>query len=76
MQACIELIEADPDFHVVVMSTRLSGQVPQAALASTDVVIIDESVIEQEGFAALQRLLGGYPRVKCLVLARLRHPAC
>lgn len=68
MQACIELIEADPDFHVVVMSTRLSGQVPQAALASTDVVIIDESVIEQEGFAALQRLLGGYPRVKCLVL--------
>jgi DNA-binding NarL/FixJ family response regulator len=68
MHACIESIEADPDFHVVARSIRMSGQAPRVALAATDVVIIDESVIEQEGFAALQRLLESSPRVKCLVL--------
>jgi len=68
MQTCVDLIEEIPEFHVVAMPAGLSGQATWMALANTDVLIIDEIVIAQEGFAALQLLLESYPRVKCLVV--------
>ncbi|MDH3526922.1 MAG: hypothetical protein OEM43_05410 [Gammaproteobacteria bacterium] len=68
MQACIDLIEAIPEFCVEAIPAGLSGQATWLAWAHADVVIIDESVIEQEGFAALQLLLESYPRTKCLVV--------
>jgi DNA-binding NarL/FixJ family response regulator len=68
MQECIDLIEELPEIHVVAMPAGLSAQATWMALASTDVVIIDEAVIEQEGFAPLQLLLESYPRLRCLVV--------
>ena len=68
MDGCHEMLQADPAFHVVALSTRLSGRATTVALAATDVLIVDESVIEQEGFATLQRRLESHPRVKCLVV--------
>lgn len=68
MQECIDLIEELPEIHVVAMPSGLSGQATWTALANSDVVIVDERIIEQEGFASLQLLIESYPRLKCLVL--------
>ena len=68
MQECMDVIDDIPDFRVLVMPAELSVQSTWAGLANTDVLVIDESVIKQEGFAALQLLLDSYPQMKCLVI--------
>lgn len=72
-QAYNDVLDGVTDIHVMAMSADLSGQATWMAMAHSDVVIVDEAVIEEEGYAALEMLLESYTGVKCLVVMRGFH---
>jgi len=64
---CSELVADNPDIDLIANPSSLTQQGAWLALALTDVVVIDEDVIRQEGFEAVRMLLAGYPQLRCLI---------
>ena len=65
---CAELVAENPDIDVIAIPSGLTQQGTWLALALTDVVVIEEDVIRQEGFESVSMLLAGYPQLRCLVM--------
>ena len=68
---CAELVADNPDIDVIANPSGLTQQGTWLALAMTDVVVIEEDVIRQEGFEAVRMLLAGHPRLRCLILMNM-----
>jgi len=58
----------NPDIDLIAIPSGLSQQGAWQAIARTDVVIIDESVVEQEGFTAVRLMLDSYPGINTLII--------
>lgn len=68
-----EIFGGVTDIHVMAMPADLSGQETWQAIAHSDVLIVDEAIIEKEGYAVLEMLLENYPGVRCLVVMNDFH---
>ena len=68
---CAELVADHPDIDVIAIPSGLTQQGTWLALAMTDVLVIEEDVIRQEGFEAVRMLLAGYPRLRCLIMMNI-----
>jgi DNA-binding NarL/FixJ family response regulator len=68
---CAELAADNPDIDVIAIPSGLTQQGAWLALAMTDVVVIEEDVIRQEGFEAVRMLLAGYPQLRCLIVMNI-----
>jgi DNA-binding NarL/FixJ family response regulator len=67
-QHCADLIRQNPDIDLLATPAGLSRQGNCPALSRTDVVVIDESVVRSEGFAAVRRMLDAYPVINSLII--------
>jgi len=67
-QHCADLVMQNPDIDLIAIPSGLSQQGAWQAIARTDVVVIDESVVEQEGFTAVRMMLDSYPGINSLIV--------
>lgn len=67
-QHCADLVMQNPDIDLIAIPSGLSQQGAWRAIARTDVVVIDESVVQQEGFMAVRMMLDSYPGINSLIV--------
>ena len=68
LEECADLMVENPDIVLIAIPSGLTQQGAWLALSGSDVVIIEEAVIRQEGFETVSMLLESYPDLKCLVI--------
>lgn len=73
LEECADLMVENPDIDLIAMPSGLTQPGAWLALSGSDVVIIEEAVIRQEGFETVRMLLECYPEVKCLVIMESDH---
>jgi DNA-binding NarL/FixJ family response regulator len=66
------MLEDEPAIELVASLSDLTGQSAWLAMARSEVLLIDETLILRDGFEPLNMLLSAYPDVHCLVL--LKNP--
>lgn len=67
-QHCADLVMQNPDIDLIAIPSGLSQQGAWQAISRTDVVVIDESVVQQEGFTAVRMILDSYPGINSLIV--------
>lgn len=67
-QHCADLVMHNPDIDLIAIPSGLSQQGAWQAISRTDVVVIDESVVQQEGFPAVRMMLDAYPGINTLII--------
>jgi len=67
-QHCADLVMQNPDIDLIAIPSGLFQQGTWQALSRTDVVVIDESIVQREGFAAVRMLLDSYQGINILIL--------
>ncbi|MGD2055188.1 MAG: hypothetical protein PVJ15_00150 [Gammaproteobacteria bacterium] len=68
---CAELAADNPDIDVIAIPSGLTQQGTWLALAMTDVLVIEEDVIRQDGFEAVRMLFAGHPQLRCLIVMNI-----
>jgi DNA-binding NarL/FixJ family response regulator len=66
--ACSELLDRHAAIEVVASLDDLTGHGAWLAMAQSDVLLIDESLLSRGGFEPLNMLLSTYPEVHCLLI--------
>jgi DNA-binding NarL/FixJ family response regulator len=67
-QHCADLVMQNRDIDLIAIPSSLSQRGAWQAIARTDVVVIDESVVQQEGFTAVRMILDSYPGINSLII--------
>ena len=70
-QHCADLVMQNADIDLIAIPHSLSRQETWKALSRTDVVVIDECVIQREGFAPVRMILDAYQDVNMLIVMEL-----
>lgn len=65
---CADLLEAFPELHVVAHPGGLYEPGAWPAISQSDVVLMDEAVLERDGVDAVRRICDSYPLVKLLLI--------
>ena len=73
MGHCNDLLAENPAIDLVGSLNDLTGHGAWLALARSEVLLIDESLILRDGFEPLNMLLSSYPEVHCLLI--LENPS-
>lgn len=68
MAHCSELLVDHSAVDLVASPTDLTGHTAWCALARSEVLLVDESLILRDGFEPLNMLLSSYPEIKCLLV--------
>lgn len=67
-QHCADLVMQNPDIDLIAIPSGLSQQGAWQAISRTDVVVIDESVVQHESFTAVRMMLDSYPGINSLII--------
>ncbi len=70
---CAELLAVNPTFNVVAQPAGLDEPGFQAALGRSDVLVIDEHVLEAAGHQAIRSLHDHYPSIRSLMVVEAEH---
>jgi DNA-binding NarL/FixJ family response regulator len=65
---CADLLYSYPEVNVVGLPTRLAGGVAGRALAQSDVLVIDESVVMRDGLENVRSVHTSFPRLNILLV--------
>ncbi|MGD8618577.1 MAG: hypothetical protein PVH54_05245 [Gammaproteobacteria bacterium] len=65
---CADLLYSYSEMNVVARTTSLFGVATGMALAKSDVLVVDESVLALDGLQAVQSVHATYPRLKLLLV--------
>lgn len=65
---CADLVMHNPEIDLVAIPSGLTQSGAWQAISRTDVVVMDESVVRQEGFAAVRMMLDSYPGINSLII--------
>ena len=68
MARCNDLLASHPAIDPVHFLDDLTGHAAWLALARSDILLIDESLILRDGFEPLNMLLSSYPDIRCLLI--------
>ena len=66
--SCVELLEGYPEFNLVAQATDLEDDGIWDALAGSDVLILDEAVLEETGYRSIRKLHDNYPTIRSLMV--------
>ena len=70
MAHCDDLLASHPAIDLLHSLDNLTGHAAWVALARSDLLLIDESLILRDGFEPLNMLLSSYPDVRCLLILK------
>jgi len=65
---CIDLLAACPTINIVARPTGLNEAGTWTALGQSDVLLLDEAVLEQDGHQAVRTLHDSYPLLRSLLI--------
>ena len=65
---CADILETFPEFHVVARPGCLYESDAWSAISESDVVLLDEAVLERDGVETVRRICDSYPLVKLLLI--------
>ena len=65
---CIDLLAACPEINIVARSTGLNEADIWAALGQSDVLLLDEAVLVQDGLQAIRAIHDSYPLLRSLLI--------
>lgn len=65
---CVDLLEVCPTINIVACPTGLNETNTWAALAQSDVLLLDETVLEQDGHHAVRTIHDSYPLLRSLLI--------
>jgi len=65
---CADLLCCFPQVEVIAQPTTLRGAITRKALARSDVLVIDDSIIQIEGFESVQSIHSRFPRMNILLV--------
>ena len=65
---CAAIVQNSPEFNVVTRASGLYAVGSWSAIARSDVVLLDEAVIEQDGTEAVRMVCDCYPLVKVMLV--------
>jgi len=67
-QRCADLVVQNTDIDLIALPAGLPRQGAWETLSKTDVVVIDESILQCEGFAAVRWMLDTYQCINALII--------
>lgn len=70
---CADLLADYPEISLVAQSASLNEEGIWAALGRSDVLVLDEAVIEQVGYQAIRSLHAYYPSIRSLMVVEGEH---
>lgn len=65
---CIDLLAACPEINIVARPTGLNESGTWVALGRSDVLLLDEAVLEQDGHHAVREIHDSYPLLRTLLI--------
>lgn len=65
---CVDLLAAYPEINIVARSSGLSETGIRAALCRSDVLLLDEAILEQDGYTAVRAIHENYPLLRSLLV--------
>jgi DNA-binding NarL/FixJ family response regulator len=65
---CVEILEAFPEFRVIARPGGLYEPDAWTAISQSDVVLLDEAVLERDGVETVRRVCDSYPLLKLLLI--------
>ena len=65
---CVDLLAACPEINIVARPTGLNEAGAWAALGQSDVLLLDEAALEQDGHHAVRTIHDSYPLLRSLLL--------
>lgn len=65
---CVEILEAFPEFRVIARPVGLYAPDAWTAISQSDVVLLDEAVLERDGVEIVRRVCDSYPLLKLLLI--------
>jgi DNA-binding NarL/FixJ family response regulator len=71
---CVDLLAAYPEIRIVAQTTGLLESGTRAALASSDVLLLDEAVLDQDGYHAVSAIHASYPLLRSLLILENESP--
>jgi DNA-binding NarL/FixJ family response regulator len=72
---CADILATCPEFHVVACPTGLYEAAAWTAISQSDVVLLDEAVLERDGVETVRRICDSYPLLKLLLLMERENEA-
>jgi DNA-binding NarL/FixJ family response regulator len=70
---CADLLYSYPEVNVVGLPTRLAGGSAGRALAQTDVLVVDESVLMRDGLETVRSVHTSFPGLSILLVYEKQH---
>ncbi|MFV1973430.1 MAG: hypothetical protein ACC648_06885 [Thiohalobacterales bacterium] len=67
-QHCADLVMQNPDIDLIAMPSGLTQSGAWQAISRTDVVVLDESIVQQQGFTTVRMMLDSYPGINSLII--------
>jgi DNA-binding NarL/FixJ family response regulator len=65
---CADILEGCPQFRIIARAGGMHESGVWSALGQSDVVLLDEAVIEQDGSDAVRSIVDSYPLLKVLLI--------
>ena len=65
---CVDLLAAYPEINIIAQSTGLNEAGTRGALARSDVLLLDEAVLDQDGHHAVRAIHDCYPLLRSLLI--------
>jgi len=65
---CVDLLAAYPEINIVAHSTGLNEAGTRGALGRSDVLLLDEAVLDQDGHHAVRAIHDCYPLLRSLLI--------
>jgi len=65
---CVDLLSAYPEINIVAQPTGLNEAGTRGALARSDVLLLDEAVLDEDGHHAVQAIHDSYPLLRSLLI--------
>ncbi len=65
---CADILATFPEFHVIARPAGLYAPGAWVAISRSDVVLLDEATLEQDGVETVRRICDSYPLVKLLLI--------
>ena len=65
---CVDLLAIYPEINIVARPTGLNEAGTRTALARSDVLLLDEAVLDQDGHHAVRAIHDGFPLLRSLLI--------
>jgi DNA-binding NarL/FixJ family response regulator len=72
---CADILESFPEFRLVARPNGLYAPDAWVAISQSDVVLLDEAVLERDGVETVRRICDSYPLVKLLLILEQHNEA-